>query len=151
MKVTVHNSEKFERGQLWYIIFSCFFVSFIALLLIDGNFVGAILLFFLLGWYLFFSISNNQSIEIIMLDEFLQIWPKAYPRGKLTGFVIEIEPQKQDIKNIVFLIGNQKLIHSFDDSKEHIKNFIVSLSDKLPMMGEYEQTFTEKLSRKLKL
>jgi hypothetical protein len=110
-----------------------------------------ILLFFLLGGYLFFSISNNQHIQLSLSDEWLRIWPKLYPWSELRWFVLEVHPKTQQIHNIVFLTEKNHFIHTFHDKTDIIKDFVFSLSEYLPMLGEYEQTFIERLARRLKL
>ena len=64
---------------------------------------------------------------------------------------MEISPEQQQIKNIVFLTEKSHMIYTFDDSLEHIKLFLVELDEYLPMLSDFHQTSFEKLSRKAKL
>lgn len=51
----------------------------------------------------------------------------------------------------MFITHNGHMIHTMEDSLENIEKFVEMLSERLPMMSEYKQSFMEKASRKLKL
>lgn len=84
-------------------------------------------------------------------DNQLLIGNKLYLWSSFTGYAIELFPKTQQVKNIVLLMSRTHIIYSFDDSLEHIKMFLLELDNYLPMIGEYHQTFLEKVSRKCKL
>lgn len=151
MSVVVYNGEKFQRSKLWYLIFAVIFASVFVLSILNNNFVGAILIFFLLGWYFYYSTINNQIIKITLDPAHLILWAKNYPRNSFIWYALEIHPQTQDIKNIVFLTAKWHMIYTFDDSFEHIRSFLLQLDSYLPMLGDYHQTSLEKFSRKMKL
>lgn len=71
--INIYSAEYFERSKRRYILFACFFCVLIILSILYENLVGAILLFFLLGGYLFFSISNAQEISMTLSPEGLKI------------------------------------------------------------------------------
>ena len=151
MSVLVYNGEKFQRSKVRYLVFAVIFASVFVLSILNGNVVGAVLIFFLLGWYFYYSTINNQVIKIILDKNQLIIWNKNYPRNSFIWYVIEIYPKTQQIKNIVFLTTKWHMIYSFDDSLEHIRLFLLELDKYLPMLGDFHQTGFEKLSRKMKL
>jgi len=64
---------------------------------------------------------------------------------------LEIDPEKQNIKNIVFITQKHHNIHTISDSNENMRKFLEQLNKFLPMIGEFPQTFWEKVSRKMKL
>jgi len=151
MKVSVYSSEKFERGPLWYVIFSSVVVGVLLLSLFNDNIVGAILLFFLLGGYFYYTVSSNHSIDAVVETSGLRLGKQLHPWNALRGYVLEIDKNTQLIKNIVFLFPKYHLIHTFEDEKDEIKTFILALNDYLPMLSEYEQSFLQKLTRVIKL
>lgn len=151
MKVLLYNSEKFERGPWWYVAFSTVVVAVLVLSLFNDNVVWAVLLFFLLGWYFYYSIASNQNIDAQITEKSLILGTKEYNRNSMTWYVLEIDRKTQKIKNIVFLFPRMHSIHTFHDTKDVIKQFILTLNEHLPMMGEYEQSFFQKLARKMML
>ena len=151
MSVLVYNGEKFQRSKIWYLVFAVIFASVFLLSILNGNIVGAVLIFFLLGWYFYYSTINNQVIKMIIEEKQLIIWNKNYPRNSFTWYIVEIYPKTQQIKNIVFLTQKWHMIYSFDDSLEHIRLFLLELDKYLPMLGDFHQTSLEKFSRKMKL
>lgn len=151
MELKVYNSEKFERGKLWYIGFASVFVIIFLVSIFYKNIVWAILMFFLLGGYLYYGIINNQEIKIKITDDWLIIWDRLSNRKNFTGYSLEIDPEKQNIKNIVFITQKHHNIHTISDSNENMRKFLEQLNKFLPMIGEFPQTFWEKVSRKMKL
>ncbi|HKL44033.1 MAG TPA: hypothetical protein VJ892_02015 [Candidatus Absconditabacterales bacterium] len=151
MELKVYNSEKFERGKLWYIAFASVFVIIFLVSIFYKNIVGAILMFFLLGGYLYYGIINNQEIKIKITDDGLIIGDRLSNRKNFTGYSLEIDPEKQNIKNIVFITQKHHNIHTISDSNENMRKFLEQLNKFLPMIGEFPQTFWEKVSRKMKL
>ena len=65
--------------------------------------------------------------------------------------MVELSPEQQQIKNIVFITTKSHIIYTFDDSLEHIKSFLIELDVYLPMLSDFHQSSFEKLSRKAKL
>lgn len=106
-------------------------------------------MFLLLWWYLIVSI--NKKITLKIEDEGLKIWDKLYPWNELYGFVLEIDSWNQQLKNIVLFRGKDKMIYTFIDESENIKEFIQNLYDYIPMYSEFEQSFVDRLSRTMKL
>lgn len=151
MEIKAYNSEKFNRNNRWYVWFSSAMAAIVILSILNDNIPWAVLLFFLLWGYFYYSISNNQLIKISIDKQWLIVGTKTYSRNNLSGYALEIDPKTQKIKNIVFITGKQHSIHTIGDNDQNTKNFIVSLNDYLPMVWEYEQSFLEKLARKLKL
>jgi len=119
--------------------------------LFTKNFVWAILLFLLLWWYILFWLTNLQKIRISIASEWLKFWDKFFPWNSVNGFVLEIDNKTQTLKNIVFVIWNIKYIHTLKDDPDNIKEFVMNLSEYAPLLSDYDQTFVEKLSRRLKL
>lgn len=81
----------------------------------------------------------------------LSVGSKIYPWSSLTGYTIEIDRNTQLIQNIVLLSKTSHTIHTINDEKERIRDFILMLDKQIPMIGEYNQTFLEKMARKFKL
>lgn len=150
-KLNVYSSEKFNRNKSWYIIFSIIFIAIFAISIYYKNIVWAILMFFLLGWYLYYGIINIQEITIQITDNGLIIWKKIINWNNFTWYSLEINEKDQIIKNIVLLSKKHHYIYTINDDNWNIKAFLQQLSNILPMKWEFPQTFWEKASRKMKL
>jgi len=151
MQIKAYGSEKFEKNTWWYIVFSVVFASIFLLSILNKNFVGVVLLFFLLGAYFYYAVTGNQVITIIIDRNSLLVGDKVFPWNILTGYAIEIDPKTQTIKNLVFVTRNTHSIHTIHDSKEHVRDFVLALNDYIPMLGDYNQGFLEKMWRRFKL
>jgi len=151
MSVLVYNGEKFQRGKLWYLIFAVIFASVFLLSFLNDNVVGAVLIFFLLWGYFYYSTISNKVVKMTIEKNQLVIWNKLYPRNSFTWYVVEIHSKDQNIKNVVFLTPKSHIIYTFDDSLDHITMFLSELDSYLPMLGDYNQTTIERMSRKMKL
>lgn len=151
MSVLVYNGEKFQRNKVRYSVFAVIFASVFLLSILNNNVVWAVLLFFLLWGYFYYSTINNQVVKMKIDKLQLFVGAKTYSLHALTWYAIEIYPKTQNIKNIVFLTQKGHMIYTFDDSIENIRLFLSELDKYLPMLGDYHQTFLEKFSRKVKL
>ena len=151
MTIKAYSSEKFEKNAWWYIIFSAVFASIFVLSVLNKNFVWAILLFFLLGAYFYYSVMGNQVIKISIKDNNLLVWERVYPWNTLVGYAIEVNPKTQLIHNIVLVTKSSHTIHTVHDSKENVREFIQELDTYTSMLGEYDQNFLEKMGRRFKL
>ncbi len=151
MQINVYDGEKLERWKWWYIIFMTAISFMIIMSILTDNFVGAILLFFLVWGYMLFSMWASKQIKLTIVEEWFKVWWALYPWSNVWWFVLEIDEKSQIIKNIVLLIWNNKLIHTIEDDADNIKQFIMILSDVIPMLADYEKTFIEKLIRRMKL
>ncbi len=151
MQVVVHNSEIYERTTVRYVLFAGFFCSLIILSIIYQNYVGAIVTCLLLWWYLFFSISNAQPIPISLYNTHLQIWAKSHPRSSIQWFKIEVKDKEHNINNILFVIQGKNHIHTFKDEPQNIKDFVVELSDYIPMLHTVPDSAMNQLARSLKI
>lgn len=151
MKVQTYNWEYFVRGRRWYINFATFFVFFILVLIFTNSFGWVVVIFLLLWWYLLFSLTMTAKIYITILENWIKIWEKKYSFSNIDGFVLEIEWESEYLKNIVFVMWNTKLIHTFADENENIKNFLFELDKYLPLLENYNQTFLDKMARTFKL
>lgn len=151
MELKVYNWEKFEREKLRYIVFSSVFIIIFILSAFYKNIVWIILMFFLLGAYIYYGIINIQETKIKISENGLLIWEKIFPLNNLVGYCIELEPKKQIIKNIVFVSPKWHNIYTINDEEKNIKEFLENINQILPMLSDFPQTFREKVSRKMKL
>lgn len=151
MKISIFNSETFERWALRYIAFSSFFTFFIILLLLSGNYVGIITLCFFLWWYMVFSVSLLEPWYLEITNNALYINKQAFARSAINGFVIEIYKERQEIKNIILIIDGKARIFSINDSLVNIRTFLVDLESHIPMVNWFEQTGMQLFLRKIKL
>ena len=151
MSVLVYNGEKFSRGKTRYLVFVVVVASVFLLSILNNNIVGGVLIFFLLWWYFYYSTINSQVVKMVIQKNQLVIGNKVFPWNTFVGYVLEIHSKTQEVKNIVLLTQKWHMIHTFDDSVEHINAFVNELDAYLPMLDNYNQTALERFSRKMKL
>jgi len=151
MQITTYNSEKFDRKNRRYVIFGTIIAWVFILTIINKNLVGAILMFFLLWGYFYFSISNKQTITMSITKKWLIVATKTYQRSSLQWYVLEVDKKTKIIKNLVLVTAKWHSIHTLHDTKNNIKEFIVLLNDYIPILWDYEQSNIEKVIRLLQL
>ena len=151
MELKIYNWEKFEREKLRYIIFASVFILIFILSAFYKNIVWIILMFFLLGAYIYYGIINIQETKIKISDNWLLVWDKIISWTNLIWYCIELESKKQKIKNIVFVSPKWHNIYTLNDNENNIKEFLLNINQTLPMLSEFHQTFREKVSRRMKL
>ena len=151
MELNIYSAEKFERNKWWYVILAFIMVIVIIACIFYKNLTWIILMFLVLWWYIYLWLINLKETKLIITESWLQLWDKLIPWTKLTWYVIEINKDTQEIKNIVLLSEKNHSIHTILDSKENIAWFCAQLDNYIPMVWEYNQTTREKLARFLKL
>lgn len=151
MELQIYSSEKHNRSNLRYVIFSLVTAGTLSASIFYKNRAGSILLFFLLGGYFYFSVKNSWPTKMKILDTGLQVGNKIFPRSSVAWFVLEFDPKAEKIKNIVIISGNTHTIHSIHDTDESLKNFISELSNYKPLLEKYDQTTREKVLRRFKI
>lgn len=113
--------------------------------------VGAVVLFFILGAYFYYTLISHQIITIKINERYITLDKKNFPWNDFTGYAIEADKKTETIKNIVFVSSKGHIIYTIDDTKDHMELFFKELGNYLPMLGEYHQSFLEKTARILKL
>jgi hypothetical protein len=104
MELKVTNGEVFERGSRRYVRFSSFFVFLVIVSILYENTVGALLVLFLVGGYLYYSALSTQETVVNISPSALKIDERVYPWSRITGFSIEHDPQTQQYTNLIFLV-----------------------------------------------
>lgn len=151
MELNVYSAEKFERNSWRYVILAFVMVIVIIMCIFYKNVTWIILMFLVLWWYIYLGLINLKEIKLKLTDDWLILGDKLVPWTKLTWYVIEINKETQEIKNIVLLSEKNHSIHTINDSKENLEWFLAQLDNFLPMEWEYHQTTWDKLARFLKL
>lgn len=151
MELKVYNWEKFKREKLRYIIFASVFVIIFVLSAFYKNIVWIILMFFLLGAYIYYWIINIQETTMKISDNGLLVWDKIIAWSNLIGYCLELEFKKQKIKNIVFVSPKWHSIYTISDEEENIRIFLENINQTLNPLSDFPQTFREKVSRRMKL
>ncbi len=151
MEVLVYNSEKFARNKWRYVIFAAVFAAVFLLTLFNQNYVWAVLLFFLLGGYFYYSSVHTQVTTISVQTDGVKIGKSFVWYSNLTWYALELHRKEELLKNIVFVSAKGHAIYTFHDTPQHIEAFILSLDKFLPMLDSYEQSSFEKLIRKFQL
>ncbi len=151
MKLKVYNWEKFEKSKMRYVWFALVLIAIIGLSLRKQNLIWVIVLFFIVWAYLYYNITSNQPITIQIEEKHLTINHKTYSRRNFSAYSIEIDKKTEEITNLVLISPKWHQIYTIYDNTENARDFFIELDKYLPMIGEYDQSFLEKLARILKL
>ncbi len=151
MELNIYNWEKFERNKRRYTILAAIIIIVLWICIYYKNLTWFILIFIVLWWYIYLWLVNFKEIKLKITENWLILWDKIIPRTTLTWYVVEIDKETQQIKNIVLLSEKRHSVHTISDTPENIKLFLSQLDNFIPMVSEYDQTTREKLARILKL
>ena len=151
MELNVYSSEKFERSKRRYVILVFIMIFVISICAYYKNRSGIVVMFLLLWSYIYFWLINLKEIKLKITEEGLFLWDKLIPRVSIIWYVIEIEKNSQQIKNIVLLSEKNHSIHTISDTPENIQSFLSELNKYVNMVWEYDQTNREKFQRIIKL
>lgn len=152
MEITVYNGERFERSAWWYILAWTIFATVIMLSLFTSNIAWVVLLFLFLGGYLYYGfVDTNRLVKVSMQENGLSINKKLYARSEVQFFCLEVDMRTQKLHNIIFQFRWYHAIHTFADEQDKVKEFVKQLQASLPLVETIQQTFLERLTRRLKL
>lgn len=151
MELIVYNWEIFKRTIVRYIRFTVILILILVLSILNNNAPWAIILLFLIGGYFYYSSTINKNISIKVTENWLVIWDKIHIRSNLTWYVLEVNKNDWEIKNIVFLHPNSHNIYTIFDSIDNLKIFIENLENYIKMQPWYQQTFLEKIMRRFQI
>lgn len=152
MQVRVYNGEHFERGATWFIAFAVSLGLVIGLSLWFVNLFGAIMLFLFTGAYILFSLTKNKQIMLTIRDTGFVVDTRLWPWQNFQNFVVEVDGQTQEWKNIILILkNNDTMIFSFDDNHEAKQEFLNELQTYISMVESAPHGTLDTLVRKLKL
>ena len=151
MELNIYSNEKFERSKWRYVILAFVMAIVIIVCIFYKNITWIILMFLVLWWYIYAWLINLKELKLKITENWLLLWDKLIPWTRLTWYVIEINKDTQEIKNIVLLSEKNHSIHTINDSRENLEWFLTQLDNFLPMVWEYHQTTWDKVARFLKL
>jgi CDP-diglyceride synthetase len=151
MGLFVYGWEIFERTIVRYIWFSIVLGFVLILSILNNNAPWAIIILFLVWWYFYYSSSINKTMLIKTTEDWLLIWDKIRLWETITWYVLEVNKNNWEIKNIVFLWTKNHNIYTISDNMDNLKIFIESLEQYVKMLPWYEQTFREKITRKFQI
>ncbi|MFZ2151043.1 MAG: hypothetical protein WAZ12_04375 [Candidatus Absconditicoccaceae bacterium] len=151
MELTVYNGEIFERTIVRYLWFSVVLILILVLSILNNNVPGAIIILFLIGGYFYYSSTINKKTSIKISESGLLIGDKIRFWNTLTGYILEVNKNNGEIKNIVFLSVKNHNIYTISDNIDNLKTFIESLEQYIKMLPSFEQTFREKIMRKFQI
>ncbi|GHW02439.1 hypothetical protein AGMMS50249_2250 [candidate division SR1 bacterium] len=151
MSIKVSVSEYFQRSRLRFAIFGVIMLIIVGASIWIRNRFGAILLICFAGLYLYFQFRGGKEIDITVKEDGLLVDGKLHPRSQYSGFVLEYHTAKQKIHNIVLLEAKTHSIHTIMDTDEHLESFVNELSEFLSRKDSFEESFGERVIRKIKL
>lgn len=125
-------------------------ILLIVLSLIQGlQLLNVVIIVILGAAYTLYTLRNSHPTSMEITEKGLRIKEAVYPRDELNGFVIELTRTTHNPHNIVIIKNNNlHLIHTIIDH-DSVHDFITTLSDIIPMLSSFDQTFSEKLMRRL--
>ena len=153
----VYNGELFERGRWWYVGFAATIVAILGLSLFykagQGiqNIIGVVIMLMIVGAYLFLQSKISTETELILKPEGILIGERVIPFSLIQGFVVEMEKTTGKLKNIVLVLERSVEIFTLRDAPEQQQLFFAELSKLVPFLESYQQTWIDKMMRKLKL
>jgi hypothetical protein len=116
------------------------------------NLFGAIMLFLFTGAYILFSLTKNKHIMLTIRDTGFVVDTRLWPWQHFENFVVEVDGQTQERKNIIFVLKkNDNMIFSFDDTHENKQAFLNELQTYISMADSAPHGTLDTLVRKLKL
>ena len=157
LTLKVYNGELFERGKWWYVGFATIILTILGLSLFykagQGiqNIIGVVIMLMIVGGYLFFQSKIWMEIELTLKPEGLLVGERLIPFSLIQGFVVEMEKTTWKLKNIVLVLEKSVEIFTLRDTPEQQQLFFVELSKLVPFLERYQQTWIDKMMRKLKV
>ncbi len=149
MEIKVYNWEIYNRGILWYILFTLIIVFFIIFSLFFKNFLWLIIIGFLVGWYVFLNVLSRKIITIKILDKWLLIGSKFISWDKIVWFNID---ENSGNINLLIFTDTDVFIHTiFEKDKSKLKEFLEFLEEYIPIIDLENQWIWIKIFRKLKI
>ena len=152
MEIKVYNWEYFDRGKTRYIIFALVVFLVVIFSILSKNIIWWVFVFLITWWYIFYLTKVNDTINITIWENSLQINKTLFTWDVLKWFVLEYHLKKEKIHNIVFIDNkNDAKIYTLKDTDKNIQNFIEELSKHIQMLEKYDQSNLDKFLRKIKL
>lgn len=105
----------------------------------------------IVGAYLFLQSKISMEAELILKPEGILIGERVIPFSLIQGFVVEMEKTTGKLKNIVLVLEKSVEIFTLRDASEQQQLFFAELSKFVPFLESYQQTWIDKMMRKLKL
>lgn len=149
--ITVFNGEKHERSARWYVAFAVIVWVLVVFSLLYGNYSWVVLLFFLVGWYFFYQVLHLQQLSLIVQDDGIHVGKVFFAWWELTWFTIEVYKDTWLARNLVLLTSSGHHIYSFVDDLDKVKEVVMIIDERLPLLETYSQTFAQRLLRMVKL
>ena len=152
MELKVYNWEYFERWKTWYLVFALIILLVIVASILSSNIFWWVLILVMAGWYVYYLTKTNDTTNLVIWKNSLQIGKTPYSRSTLKWFVLEYHLEKERIHNIVIIDNkNDAKIYTLKDTDENIQNFVEELDEYIPMLEKYDQSNLDKFLRKIKL
>ncbi len=152
----VFSGEKHDRSKTWWIVF--FIV--VALLILSSlwftgfrGFLEVMVIGMIVSWYVFFSLFGVRETEMKIEENGILIGEEFIPREQISWYVFEVDSKTYQPKNIVLVFANwgYRILTINELDQQALSGFLNTLSQFLPRLGGFEQSFVEKLARIFKL
>jgi hypothetical protein len=109
------------------------------------------LLFFLVGWYFFYQVLHLQQLSLVVQDDWISVGKVFFAWEELKGFTIEVYKDTWLARNLVLLTSRGHHIYSFVDDLDKVKEVVMLIDQRVPLLETYSQTFAQRLLRMVKL
>ena len=152
MEIRVYNWEHFERKKSWFVLFTTALAIVIGISLWFVNLFWAIIIFLFTWAYILFALTKNKHIILWIRDTWLIVETRIWSRQSLDSFVVEIDAESHEWKNIIIVLkNNDHMIFSFDDTTDNKQSFINELQKTIPLIENFPQSTMDRIIRKFQL
>ena len=156
LTLKVFSGEKHERSQTWWIIF---FVVVAILILTSLWFTGfrgfleVMIIGMIVSGYIFFTLLGVKEVEMKIEENGILVGEEFIPWEQLAWYVLEVDSKTYQPRNIVLVFANwgYRILTISEPDSETLENFLNNLSQFLPRLGGFDQSFVERLARILKI
>lgn len=150
MDLLVYNGEVYNRWKWWYICFIAIFSFLSFLFLVLGNLQWVLLICFLLGGYISFSLTTFKKIKISLTEQWIMLNQRLFQWQEVYGYSVWIDKNNKVSTLILFLpIG--KVINTIVEQENVNKQFFSVLDGNVNYVQDSSPTLLEGLVRKLKI
>ncbi len=156
LTLKVFSGEKHERSQTWWIIF---FVVVAILILTSLWFTGfrgfleVMIIGMIVSGYIFFTLFGVKEVDMKIEENGILVGEEFIPWEQLAWYVLEVDSKTYQPRNIVLVFANwgYRILTISEPDSETLENFLNNLSQFLPRLGGFDQSFVERLARILKI
>ncbi len=103
--------------------------------------------------YIFFTLFGVKEVDMKIEENGILVGEEFIPWEQLAWYVLEVDSKTYQPRNIVLVFANwgYRILTISEPDSETLENFLNNLSQFLPRLGGFDQSFVERLARILKI